>query len=45
VAGGNGAGSAANQLSAPWGIYVDSFSSVYVVDRSNNRVQYWSSGK
>jgi hypothetical protein len=45
VAGGNGAGSSADKLSGPWGIYVDSSNSVYIVDRNNHRVQRWNLGK
>jgi hypothetical protein len=45
VAGGNGAGSAATQLNAPYGVYVASNQAVFVVDRSNHRVQYWPYGK
>ncbi len=45
VAGGNGAGSTAAQLYYPWGIYVDSSQGIYIVDRSNHRVQYWPYGK
>ncbi len=39
VAGGNGSGSAANQLSSPTGIYVDGQGNIYVADRNNNRIQ------
>jgi DNA-binding beta-propeller fold protein YncE len=50
VAGGNGAGSAANQLNepgngnSPAGVSVDSSGDVYVVDNGNNRVQEWAPG-
>lgn len=44
VAGGNGAGSAANQINVPEGIFVDSNFNVYVSDNSNNRVQKWAPG-
>ncbi|CAF2936741.1 unnamed protein product [Rotaria sp. Silwood2] len=45
IAGGNGPGSASNQLSSPKGIYVDSSSSyVYVADTFNHRIQRWSIG-
>jgi hypothetical protein len=38
VAGGNGAGAAANQLNYPEGICVDAAANVYVADAANNRV-------
>lgn len=44
VAGGNGAGNTANKLSSPWGIYVNTNRSVFVVDRGNHRVQKWDFG-
>ncbi|CAF1082804.1 unnamed protein product [Rotaria sordida] len=44
VAGGNGAGNTAEKLNSPWGIYVDNTSGIYIVDRGNHRVQYWSFG-
>ncbi|CAF4516191.1 unnamed protein product, partial [Rotaria socialis] len=44
VAGGNGAGSTPDKLNAPWGIYVDNTSGIYIVDQGNHRVQYWPSG-
>ena len=44
VAGGNGNGAAANQLSDPCGVYVSSQSgTVYVADTGNNRIQKWTS--
>ncbi len=45
IAGGNGAGNTPEKLNNPWGIYVDSTNGLYVVDRANHRVQYWSAGK
>ena len=42
-AGGNGSGTAANQLSHPNGLYVDCSNNIYVADYSNNRVQLWLS--
>jgi gliding motility-associated-like protein len=44
VAGGNGYGSAPNQLSAPTGIFVDAAGNVYICDTDNSRVQKWSPG-
>lgn len=41
VAGGNGAGNTQERLNSPWGIYVDVNGSIYIVDRSNHRVQLW----
>lgn len=41
-AGGNGLGSALNQLSYPFGLAVDASGNVYVADSGNNRVQKWS---
>ena len=43
VAGGNGSGSAANQLS-PYGIVVDGSGNLYVADTDNHRVQKWIPG-
>gem|GEM_PF-1940496 len=43
VAGGNGQGSAANQLINPYGIFVDANANVYVADQGNYRVQKWAS--
>ncbi|CAF4021362.1 unnamed protein product, partial [Rotaria sordida] len=44
VAGGNGVGSNTNQLNCPYGIYVDTNETIYVVDRYNHRVQRWLRG-
>lgn len=41
VAGGNGQGSALNQLKGPEGIFVDASGNVYVADYVNNRVVKW----
>lgn len=41
AAGGNGAGSALNQLSAPSGVVVDGKGNVFVADNANHRVQKW----
>jgi sugar lactone lactonase YvrE len=39
VAGGNGAGSAMNQLNDPLGIFLDANANLYVTDHQNNRIQ------
>jgi len=44
VAGGNGAGSNANQLASPMGIWVDGNKTVYIADMQNNRIQQWLYG-
>lgn len=44
VAGGNGQGSAANQLDQPDRIFVDPYGNVYIPDRNNLRVQEWAPG-
>ncbi|CAF3584707.1 unnamed protein product [Rotaria socialis] len=44
VAGGNGQGDGINQLSNPWGLYVDDDQTVYVADRDNRRIVKWKSG-
>jgi hypothetical protein len=44
VAGGNGKGSGANQLSYPNGIAADGDGNVYVCDGGNNRIQKWAPG-
>ncbi|CAF0822768.1 unnamed protein product [Adineta steineri] len=41
VAGGNGAGSGANQLNSPRSIVVDSNGTLYISDQANNRIQRW----
>ncbi len=41
VAGGNGKGNGINQLSYPWGLYVDDDQTVYVADHSNHRIVEW----
>lgn len=45
MAGGAGAGSTAEKLNCPWGVYVDSNQTLYVVDQANHRVQQWIYGK
>ncbi|CAF4606626.1 unnamed protein product, partial [Rotaria sp. Silwood2] len=44
VAGGNGEGNETNQLSYPWGLYVDDDQTVYVADRENARIVEWKWG-
>jgi gliding motility-associated-like protein len=45
VAGGNGVGSAANQLGiGGTGLFVDAAGNVYVCDRNNHRIQKWAPG-
>lgn len=44
MAGGNGAGSTADKLNGPWGVYVDNGNTVFVVDRNNHRVMKWLQG-
>jgi gliding motility-associated-like protein len=44
VAGGNGPGTAADQLNLPWQIYVDSKGYLYVADDQNFRVQKFPPG-
>ena len=44
VAGGNGQGSAANQLYSPMGITLDASGNIYIVDMYNDRIQKWAPG-
>ncbi|CAF1517808.1 unnamed protein product, partial [Rotaria sp. Silwood1] len=44
VAGGNRQGNGINQLSNPWGLYVDDDQAIYVVDRTNHRIVEWKRG-
>lgn len=44
VAGGNGQGSAGNQLNYPTGLSVDNLGGIFVTEYGNHRVQYWPSG-
>lgn len=44
VAGGNGAGSAADQLNAPSDIKVSATGAMYITDLSNGRIQKWDPG-
>ena len=45
VAGGNGDGSAANQLSNPRYIALDASGNMYIGDTGNNRIQKWTLGQ
>ena len=42
VAGGNLQGPQSNQLSFPYGVYVDSSNSIYIGDVGNDRIQFWA---
>ena len=44
VAGGNGQGSAANQLNHPRDVFVDAAGNIYVSDGTNHRIQKWAPG-
>src|SRR5579872_3389922 len=44
VAGGNGVGSAANQLDGPSNPFVDANGNLFVVDFNNSRIQEWTTG-
>ncbi len=44
VAGGNAAGTAADQLNYPTSLYVDSAENIYIADRRNNRIQRFAAG-
>ena len=44
VAGGNGQGNGINQLSNPYGLYVDDDQTLYVADYLNHRIVEWKSG-
>ncbi|CAF2818283.1 unnamed protein product [Rotaria sp. Silwood2] len=44
VAGGNGPGSAINQLHYPWDLYVDDDQTIYVAEYSNQRIMEWNCG-
>src|SRR2546428_383081 len=44
VAGGNGNGSAANQLAFPTGVFVDASGNIFVADGNNYRIQKWAPG-
>jgi len=44
VAGGNGNGSKANQLSGPTSVYVDKTGNIFIDDAGNFRIQKWAPG-
>ncbi|CAF1298814.1 unnamed protein product [Rotaria sordida] len=44
VAGGNQQGKEINQLSYPWGLYVDDDQTIYVADKHNDRIVEWKWG-
>ncbi|CAM4850008.1 unnamed protein product, partial [Rotaria magnacalcarata] len=44
VAGGNGEGSATNQLSYPHGLFVDDNQTVVIADYHNHRIMQWKNG-
>ncbi|CAF1417664.1 unnamed protein product, partial [Rotaria sp. Silwood1] len=44
VAEGNRQGNGINQLSYPWGLYVDDDQTIYVADQSNHRIVEWKRG-
>jgi sugar lactone lactonase YvrE len=44
VAGGNRQGICLNQLSNPWGVYIDDDQTIYVADTSNHRIVEWKRG-
>ena len=37
-------GSAANQLSQPWNLFVDAHKNMYIADAANHRIQFWPNG-
>ena len=44
VAGGNGYGSAKNQIASPRGLFITADGSLYVADEANGRIQKWAPG-
>jgi sugar lactone lactonase YvrE len=44
VAGGNGLGSAANQLADPYGMFADNNQTLYIADKDNHRIQKYPPG-
>ncbi len=41
MAGGNGQGNGNNQLSNPYGLYIDDDQTIYSADQSNHRIIEW----
>ncbi|CAF3855214.1 unnamed protein product, partial [Rotaria magnacalcarata] len=41
VAGGNGNGSATNQLSAPWRVFIEEDNTIIIADSRNHRIIRW----
>ncbi|CAF2122979.1 unnamed protein product [Rotaria magnacalcarata] len=44
VAGGHGSGGATNQLTAPYGLFVDDDQTVVIADLGNDRIMQWKNG-
>ncbi|CAF1543565.1 unnamed protein product [Rotaria sp. Silwood1] len=44
VVGGHGEGNALTQLYHPFGLFVDTMGTIYVVDSANHRVMRWTKG-
>ncbi|CAF1639671.1 unnamed protein product [Rotaria magnacalcarata] len=44
VAGGHGQGDATNQLSAPWGLFIDDDQTMVIADYLNHRIMQWKNG-
>ncbi|CAF4558148.1 unnamed protein product, partial [Rotaria socialis] len=44
IAGGNGYGGATNQLSRPFGLFVDDDQTVVIADRGNHHIMQWKNG-
>ncbi|CAF1684769.1 unnamed protein product [Rotaria magnacalcarata] len=44
IAGGNGSGNATNQLSQPFGLFVDDDQTVVIADYRNHRIMQWKNG-
>jgi len=42
--GGNYPGSSANQISNPYGLFVDDSLNIFIADRNNHRIQKWAAG-
>ena len=44
LAGTGSAGSAGNQVSQPWNLFVDANYNLYITDAANHRIQFWRHG-